>query len=1604
MRTITGSNITAQQQAVVNPTVTLTARDEILHFGVAAANAAGTLDTAVPQSFAMRPTGALAYAAYRHTNGTAYLRVIDATAAADYVLPTTSATTISCQSMRNAVINEGGTMRLYCATHGAGGVQVRRATLTGTTNPVTVTLADYGPLISESYGLAYIDSADVVRRVEAVCPTDGGGVVVCVGTHDFAAGMSTLQFYWLPDASTVVPLNTLIQMPLGGVYSSWHQTAKYCTFISAIYNSENGSTHVFFNDQVHGRAMTFYIKGGIESALIPVAPISSLSSLVSLWPCSPVKINGVYYLTVRFERRVQVSDTVSKQTVGFDLYLQSADCIHWSLGERSSFLCTAALYGALLMRSDSPSVIYYGGNAQAYAASVTQLQNQSAAASVALDDYLSSLTIFESADAADRLEVELINPNTLGGAMLWDANAQLRRGSTLILGTGYDGTVDEYARYNIDETSKPTATTDADDTGKLAIMARDAGQKRLIDYNLPVEADMRGRLEKVTKLGSLDDLTLKTPEVDLKATSVGWRHDGLNNPVIAFTDCEEDGDVLMEATVQMDGANAYHVASIGFVFGADEDGGGNVMLLPKTNSWTLFGTANGPAVRRLNLKDIDPTDPDADDTGWNFTEHVNGLWLSAIASGEGGARTAAISGTYRTANAFALTAGTRYDVAVRVSGKRVQIYTKPRVAAATWSANAHYTLQAEFLFDYRARRSQAGADYCGLALSQDVAASTAIFASSAADDIEQTLTWARNNALLSDHTVLFATGSTESPSNDKRDIGSLTTTAGLVVGEYVRLNIPTHSNQILRIESLDAASIRFTTPYSLAGSPGGVTCQVYRLATADVWGWADCGKKNQVATAADELGDLLVPIDPKARKLPRAVKGRGVFITDDNTAASIRMLSTDGARFSLYSGYEAGSRVGWDPTNPIGKDDDYSFFYGGSAPAAWRVVLHHGHMFDGAASQYGIPASGYLIVDDELMRYAEFSFYKRGMTVQNKWTIVPVYYAPLAEQGGPTSTIRNWRSSGGAQPGDDLGDIPSVAGMLVEISSKNGGQIDGDKQYYATGSHKETSPTVDNTSYITLDTPYENDIRGSDPAILNENGEVDPALTPTQKEGDLAIISGRGQFGTKKTTHDADAPVLYAPVDSSGVMPLITVSRFAAMSGRYQALEDAIRQMAALSGQRAVNFRNYMASGYATTPWTGTLSTTPVSLPLVAEVVDFVLMAKVHIPGNNTNNTGTAGITSERRLNIFFRNYYRLSIQQYATAADYAAGRGGAIRIGLATTSTDVAADGAGERWLKTIAVPVTDYNVAGTVSGSSPNYTLTEDTARLVDLMVAVQGGRVVVEINEQPVFTFDLDDLVDTFGTAVWRKDTSGPVQLSYAGTVPSYTASVRVLELGDEVARYTAQKGSSASSNIATLTQDRHVRGRSAQGGAVDFSRFWVRDDLGSLSENQWQHTDGQSDSEQRGHVAIEGNETMGEALNEAFIAAEGYRFGAASNEQVMTPEAGAAEAMLVMRSTAETSMFDEIEAVPLVQAQPEDKLSLSYVPDVSAPSGVPILDTTGDTISDTTSDPILSNNDPGGDRPTYPATDHVIVSKRTTLARDDDGNRTYESNYTLRGYQP
>jgi hypothetical protein len=1527
MRNVGSTIINAERASIVAPVHAVKARNELLSFALFASPSAALLDTELPASFVMRASGALAYAAFRRTDGTSYLRVFDTSNNADYALSSASATSIAYNTMRHGLVNEAGTIRVYSADISGAGVQVKRATLTGTSNPVTVSWSNHGP----AFGDMFVNTSTLVRRVEAVCPTDGGGVVVAVGVHDFTAALSTLQFYWLPDASTVIALNTLIQMPLTEAYAgNWYGNAKYCAFINAFYDTTSGRTVVIASDQTRGRAMMWSIQNGIESQVRPVIPLDPESANILLMPVSVSKLNGLYYLTARFSRT-----SSSEFVTAFDCYLTSSDGLNWSFGERNFFIAQSRFYGTLLMRSDSPTVVYCAGNNAGYSAPATKVQSSASTLETVLDDYLYEWSLDQVANGADKLTLTLLNPPVAGGNGALTNNANVRRGGTLYLQSGQGGTLADVGVYGIDDVSE---TINIDGRTTLKVTARDLGNKRMIDTNLPLEMPFETRVNTLKQLADLADLIIKTPQVDVKADGLaGWTYTGRNDPLIAYCEAGEGGDALMKATITPSGGDAYHLSSFGFVFGASDSGAGNVLLVPKQSSWAEGGAKDRPVLRRLNLNAVDPSDPKKADTGWNLSPHINSLWQSAVVNG---ARTAAINGpSPRLNNAWAMSPAQTYDLAGMISGRRALLFAKMRVTStSTWAANAGYTLIADFVFDWQAKRAQFGRDWCGLATGQDVWVDIPSFAAAAYDDIEQTLTEVGNYAALAD----FGTQSMQcSTSADKVTLVCISTPSNFAVGQYVRLLIPSYGDARYRITAISSNNVTVTPTYG-AGIPNGTTAYLYNLYPADEWGYANCGKKSY-----NEYGGKKIVIDPLATKTPRAIAGRAAFVSDDSTAIAMRFVASDGVTLRLRSGSEGagGSRVGWDrQTNPIALADD-AFYSSGSEPSVWRAVFHHGYVFAGTPTAKNLPATGMLDVEDECVRYAGFTFYRRGMQDQVTWTLIPTYYAPLAAASGPTSVIRNWLANGmSIVTGDDFGDIPNAAGLLVEISSRNGGVIRGDKQYYVASATKIASPTINSTSYISLDKAYENNVQDTDPVTFAGNG-------------DIAIVSGRGQFGTKKTTHDADAPVRYSPRDAAGNLPSIKVASWDCFSGSYQSIEDVIRRMAALAGLRSPAFRNRFTT--PASPVTTTLSTTPTALPIDGNLANFTLDARVHVPGNSTN---AGGIINANALRISFRNYYQLWIGQYATAADYAAGRPGVIRVGLATTSTDISAAADGVRWLEWAAVPVTDWNVAGTVSGSNPNYTISEDVARLVDLRVAVRDNLITVEINGRPIWTFNLDRL--TTGTVSFRKDTPSTISMDYALSVPAYIATIRVLDLGEELESYVAQRGSSVSSAISTVSQSRRLRTRTTPTGVVEFSRFIVRDDAGALNENLWQDQWTMTDLNQRGHYLVAG-ESTGEYADATIIAAEGYSFAASMNDDVLTAEDAANEAKLLMREAAEFNEVRGIDGVGLLEAQPEDKIALVY----AGP----------------------------GDTPQHPSSDHVV----TQVQLRANGAECIGS-YTLRRY--
>lgn len=1507
MRSVGGTITSAERAATVNWSHDVTVRREVWSFSSFASNANAFLDTDVPQSFIMRPTGTLAYAAYRTSSGNAYVRVIDTTVAADYALSTASAASVTSQTMRHGLANDGGTIRLYTATMGAGGVQLQRATLSGTTNPLTVTLANWGP----AFGPAYSATSSLVQRVEAVCPT-GRGVIVCVGSHDFTAGLSTLAFWWVDADQSAYAMTNMIQMPLSGTYadwlSVWYGGAKYAAHVCASYIAASDKLVIVASDQVRGRAVSWTMQSGVESMMRPAAPIDPDAELLRLTPYSISAINSTLYLTARFARRARVAGDTTVEAAAWDMALLSVDGEDWSFAELSSWLTSSRLGGTLLMRSDSPTTIYYAGNAGAASSTVTELQAPSSGQSSSLNDALRAWELHQVSDAADALRLTLADQQTSGGGSSLDAIAHLTDGATITLRSGLDGTLTTVGRYAIDGAAHDITP---EGHGAREITAVDAGSVALIDYGSPIDADIRGRKRFASDLTDIEDIDILTPiagddgEEEVRATTDGLKFSGLNNPMFAFLgDAEDSGDVFMACTVTFTGANTCALSSLGFVFGANEDGTGNVMLVPKSNAWTGH-VQTKPAVRAISLNAIDPNQPRKEDTGWNFAERVNGLWEALTGTQ---VRTESITGTYVADPAWTAAADTAYDLAFRVFGRRAQLFAKVRnVGASTIAANAAYTLVSEFLFDHRARRSQPGRDSVGLALSTDVAGSTDWFAQGDAGDIRTQLTSAANDEVF---TRLIRSGQRDSSSV----IGSLASTSEFAVGMRIRVtSVAFDTTTKITAKTSTQLTVDMTMlPWdSGSGLVTNYTVDVYLQAQADTFGSADSGGTREAVTGGT------VTTEPGAVKLPTSAAGRAIFISDDNTAASIRYVATDGQTHTLFSGDtgSGGTFMGWDATNPLPSTAQGN---SGSSPSGWRVALHLGRIFPGAASVHGIPdgvsAPQYMLVGKERVRYQQVQMLQRGVytgdtQTQTTWVIVPTYYAPLPDIAAGSSTLRNWRDSAGNQPGDDLGLIPSPAGLLAEVVSRaSRGDADPQRAVYRVASATYvSSPTTSSTSYVTLDQPFAPPVKG----VSTSGGDI-------KRQGDLLVVSGRAQDGTDKERHASDDPVLYLPRNADASVNGITVSHLAAYSGRVVAIEDAVKRIAALAGMRAARFRNDHATPTADAALT--LTTTAQSMPLRASLSNFVLRGRVHIGGGSTNNSGDAGVTGTKRLRIDFRGYYTLHVEQWSTAADYAAGRAGNIRLGLSTSSTTVTAAADGVRWLyRTPGIPVTPYNLAGTVSGASPNYTLTEDLARLVDLMVAVQDDAVTVEVNGQPLWVFDLSRIP-------FRSYDVGPVSLSYSTSPGSYTSTWRIVELSDEItSRYTLREGDSASSAIAALTQERRIRSRATTDGGVEWSRFWARDDAGDLSDNVMAYAEQLDAGAKRGHMKVNGA-AAGEYLDEAYISARGYRFAARDNETATSYALARQDAELLAREAEEFRQPRRIEGGGFLEVQPEDRVDV------------------------------------------------------------------------------
>lgn len=1568
MRSTINSTIKAAERAgTVKPGHEAYAQNELLSFGEIANHSASSIVTSVPQSWALLSSGTIGYATVRRIDNNAYIQVVNFSNTAHFNL--TGGTLVSYECMRNAVVTLDGTTYAFSADMDASVTQVKRATLTSTTDAPTVSWSNYGP----TFNTGYLGGSVIVRRVEAVCPT-AGGVVVAIGTHDFDQQLSTITFFFLPDTSTVIELNAIIQMPLIEAYVSWNGNAHHCCFVSAIYNATTGKVHVFANDQVHGRAVQFSIQTGIESEITPVIPIAAEADLIGLYPASVSLINGTYYLTARFRRKARQGET-TVLTSSFDCFLTSPDCVNWSFGTRSFYLTVNAIYGALVLVPGATPYVYYAGNNKAYRAVATKLQTSSSALRLDITNYMEGWLVEQAGSSADSFRTTLVNPPTAGGAGVLDDNQNIRSGSVIYLSAGQSATMGEIGVYGIDENA---AAADADEgLSPIDIVARDYGSKRLIDTNLVMELDMEGRVVTQKDLTALDDLWIRTavnevtyddagnalPYFGVKATSGdGWLYNGANDPLVAYAEGAENGNILMKVRARATMADAlgtnYHLSTLGFLFGMNEAGEGNIAMIPKGNGWTLASvTQDRPKVRKLKLNALDPDDPEKLDTGWIFKAGENTLWQSNHADY---VRTEAVTGgAYRNTLATSLTADVTYDVAMRVSGRRVQTFWKPvniSETAANWSDAAGYTLRSEYLFDNRTKRSQAGRDWCGVALSTDVPSSTEWWRAGQYGDIVTRMTTV--NALYAAPydeyfsknigTCVFGTGSCTSVSLT----GSYTLPLGRI---FLLLPLSPSTSPagvfVVASKTSGAQNSNFTVAFrdGLNSTSGAQTCAIFVLGDGSRFGWSSSATRNKLIIPA--IGEEYLEItDPGAIKNNEIIVARACYASEDNSAITISYVKTDGVVADIISA-AADSGLAWSlATNPIGKDESDVPIegYSGSSPDEWRIMVFNAMLFEGDPAAYGLPTSAqiYFRVDNEIVRGQKQSFQLPGYSNLYTGCFIPTFYRSLAAIARNSSVLKGWKSPGGAQPGDKFDAVEtamggSVVGMLVEVIARNTENRPQALQLYATDAY-----TSAGDDYVALSVPFAGELLDLEA---------------------FAVMSTRGQDGTLKETHNAAASVMHYPRNAAGETATMRLYHFDAYSGLYLSVEDALKKLTNLAGVPNATFRNRHTA--PTTSFTTTLSTSLTTLPLAESLANFCLDATVHIPGNSTNATGVAGIVSINWIEFQFRGYYKVVIGQFATAANIAAGQYGYIRVGLATMSSEINAGADGERWFEWAPISITDANVSGSYSGTTPNFTLTEDVSKLTDVRIAVQNNEVIVEIAGQHAWTFNLDRYTLSSGVTL-RVDNAGPIQVKNKAGLTSYTATFRVQELGDAMPRYTAQMGSTVADAVTAITEARRVRWRATPTGGVEFSRFDLRDDVGPFGSNLWRDAWMDRDLTQRAHVLLAGSTVAGEALSEALIATDGYSFSAGATDRVDTIEGAAYEARLQQREAAEFAETREINGVGLLEAQPEDKITLAY--------------------------------DGQGDAPIHASSDHIVTGLTISASMDDSGNQEVTGRYMLRKF--
>lgn len=1480
MRTVDPAILAAQNAPSVMPSVKAICQREWLSFdsfGISATAwpTSGKKLYGAPETYTWAGNDKL-YVAYRvDSSPNAHVKMVDVTSPD---LNPAGSIGIASVAIRQGLLTLNQSTYLYTAWVGQGGFQIQRRLIAEASagGIAAGTPTNFGPV----FGQAFTASSEMLVRVESVCPVDDdsgdGPCFVVVGVHNFNLQISTLLFYWItPTGAT--QLNAMHQMPLQENYTLWYLTAPHAAFCSATYHSYFKRACLYFNTRAEGGAAMIGIlpTSMAEHAQTPIIPRYNDDFSISFLPSSVTEINGLMYLSGTVTRRIK--SATGDRLLTYEAYLLSIDGVRFSFGETSHFVRQYAQRGTLIVPPDGSAFhgyIYSIGRGMVARANATQIQLPGAPVPALQAVELPIL------DWEAKFVTNDPDTLTLGVAVPQNApevDATVRTGSVIYLWAGYYGVNTPIGVYSIDRVENTVAEDGRD---ALKLTCRDLISKKLTDWHAPVDVELISRKAISSYLDDERELSFFTPQRDVKLGEKGLVFSGLNNPMVAWLDTHDTGNALGKATVRFDVDATHHLSVFGFALGGDEfeisDFSGELhksadflmALFPKEMHWPQHNHTS-PLLRSAEF---------GGSVGAEIEEHMHSIVESVNA---GYVRSSAPDIVVSYSEEWQARPQYTYDLAVRTCGRRVQMYARIRkLSKYNAAAHAAYRLISEFSLDGKARRLPQGTARVGLVCATDVFASKDAFPNAFYDDVVTSVTEAgaqddpQSGSYHTPITGLIVEYNTGAGTNGNDISGN-----GTKFLDELRVGQQIFTGSRVRTISVIGSQTGMQMSDSLGGS--GTPHQAF-IRSSDYHAYASSRQKTK------NVNGSLVLTDPGATLSYIELAGYGVFITDDNTALSQRLVVSNGVKHYL-------ANAGWDPTNPIAE------------PTPWRFIFDHGRVAVGTAEGFGLPAQGHLKIDNEIAFYKEIRFpqYKENLSSVNyqsfaTWLVIPAYYAVPVTQTSKISRI-----SLGLGLAEFAANVSP--GWQVQISSRNSS----DSGYYAKRSRSATpQKRLQLHVYAKTETGL---VLGRYTKQFGSLEEEPPDILLSDR--DVLIFDTRGQFGTDMVAHDSDAPVLYYPCDSSGNGPAINVQHVDWFSGTYQSCDDVIQSVCLMAGAR----RPHTASAFVDQWKSITVPPqTLTQLPLQSVLANFKLKARTSLPGNSTS--------SSPYFKIRFRGYYELYIQQRNDQASVMAGRLGNIFVGLATLDQNVMPDADGIRWLETVVVPQTDVSVSGPITGGS-EFTCTNVSENRVNLSVVAQNNLISVEIENVPIWTFNLETMRDDATGDNYARYTANLIYVQI--DTPNAITTVRVQQLHDEVEKLIIQTDANAANALTDVMRSRHIKSRQlfTTKPIIQFSNFSVRQDIGYIGPNQWDESFRDDDDSVAAHVRV-ANDASGEYLDEQWIIKNGYKFATHQNDFAKTNEASAREAKLVVRDAQESVSQREVTGIALLQSQPEDVVWQMY----------------------------------------------------------------------------